>query len=181
MNKELILVLGGARSGKSAWALRYTEENYNSRLFIATAEVKDAEMEKRVRLHKEARGDKWKLVEEPLEIAQAIEAEWHGVEAVLVDCLTVWLSNVIIKKGEDEVAPYVDRLLDTLAQRKCSIISVANEVGTGVVPEHALGRKFRDFAGILNQRIAASADRVVFTVAGLPLCLKGTLEKTSRI
>jgi adenosylcobinamide kinase/adenosylcobinamide-phosphate guanylyltransferase len=176
MNKELVLFLGGARSGKSTLALRYTEGNYNSYIFLATAEVKDAEMEKRVRLHKAARGEKWKLVEEPLQIAEAIESKWEGVEAVLVDCLTVWLSNVLIKRGEDEVAPHLDRLLDTLTRRKCAIILVANEVGTGVVPEHALGRKFRDFAGILNQRIAVLADRVVFTVAGLPLCLKGTLE-----
>lgn len=170
--KELILVLGGARSGKSSWALRYTEEHYNSFLFLATAEVLDEEMAERVRLHKKSRGPRWKLVEEPLRISEVLETKCVGSDAVLIDCLTVWLSNVLLKIGEGHITSYKDKLLNTLSQRKQTIVIVANEVGTGIVPEHPLGRKFRDYAGELNQKIAALADKVVVTIAGLPVCIK---------
>lgn len=171
--KELVFVLGGARSGKSSWALSYAEERYDSYLFIATAEVLDEEMAERVRLHQKSRSAKWRLVEEPLRIAEALETKCDGVDAVLVDCLTVWLSNVLLKLGDEQVAPYEDQLLKSFSGRKRAIIAVANEVGTGIVPEYALGRKFRDLAGSLNQKIAGMADKVIYMVAGLPMCLKG--------
>ncbi len=171
--KELVLVLGGARSGKSSWALRYAEERHDSCLFLATAEVLDEEMEQRVKLHKESRGSKWKLLEEPLAIAGALETKCTGMDIVLIDCLTIWLSNVLLKIGEERATSYQDRLLSALAQRKQNLIVVANEVGMGIVPQYALGRKFRDFAGMLNQEIAALADKVVFLTAGLPVFLKG--------
>ena len=174
--KELIFVLGGARSGKSSWALSYTEEHYGSYIYLATAEVLDEEMAERVRLHQESRSAKWGLLEEPLKIAEALETKCAGMDAVLIDCLTVWLSNVLIKMGDEQVAPYEDQLLKTFSKRKQAIIAVANEVGTGIVPEYALGRKFRDLAGTLNQRIAALADKVIYTIAGLPMCLKGNLD-----
>ncbi len=172
--KELVLVLGGARSGKSSWALRYTREHYNSRIFLATAEVLDEEMAERVRLHRESRGPGWKVVEEPLKIAEALEIACEGADAVIIDCMTVWLSNVLLKMGEEHVAACQDQLMRAFSGRDSAIIVVANEVGTGIVPVHALGRKFRDLAGLLNQKIAAKADRVVLMVAGLPMCLKGT-------
>ncbi len=174
--KELILVLGGARSGKSSWALRYIEEHYDSYIFLATAEALDEEMVERVRLHKKSRGPKWELLEEPLEIAEALETKCEGVDAVLIDCLTVWLSNVLLKMGEEQVALYQDRLLNTLFGKRQTIIIVANEVGTGIVPEYPVGRKFRDIAGTINQKIAALADKVVFVVAGIPICVKGSLD-----
>jgi len=176
MNKskenDLLLVLGGARSGKSSWALRYAEEQYQRYIFIATAEVMDDEMVERVRLHKESRGPVWKLIEEPLNIDNAIETGCAHAEAVLIDCMTVWLSNVLLKRGKEEVTAYQNRLLEALSRRSQAVIIVSNEVGTGIVPEHPLGREFRDLAGILNQKLAAIADRVVLTVAGIPINIK---------
>ena len=114
--KELVFVLGGARSGKSSWALSYAEERYDSYLFIATAEVLDEEMAERVRLHQESRSAKWRLVEEPLRIAEALETKCDGVDAVLVDCLTVWLSNVLLKMGDEQVATYDLIALENVAE-----------------------------------------------------------------
>jgi adenosylcobinamide kinase / adenosylcobinamide-phosphate guanylyltransferase len=170
--KEIVLVLGGARSGKSSWALKYTENNYDSYMFIATAEVMDDEMADRVRLHKEDRGPEWKLREEPLAIANVLKTGCEGVEAVLIDCMTIWLSNVLLQKGEEKVPVYRNRLIEALVQSAHSVIIVSNEVGTGIVPEHPLGRLYRDMAGSLNQKLAATADKVVMTVAGLPIYLK---------
>ena len=170
--KEIVLVLGGARSGKSSWALQYTENHYDSYIFLATAEVMDEEMADRVRLHKEVRGPKWRLREEPLEIAQVLETDVAGVEAILIDCMTIWLSNVLLKMGEEKVLGYQNALLEALARTHQSVIIVSNEVGSGIVPEHPLGRQYRDMAGSLNQKLAAAADKVVMTVAGLPIFLK---------
>ena len=170
--KEIVLVLGGARSGKSSWALEYTENHYDSYMFLATAEVMDDEMADRVRLHKEVRGPEWQLKEEPLEIARVLETDVAGVDAVLIDCMTIWLSNVLLKQGEENVPVYHNRFLEALAQSKPSVIIVSNEVGSGIVPEHPLGRQYRDMAGFLNQKLAATADKVVMTVAGLPIFLK---------
>ncbi len=171
--QEILLVLGGARSGKSSWAQRYVERNHRSRLFLATAEVLDGEMAERVRLHREARGPEWQLVEEPLDLAGALENRCGGADAVLVDCLTVWLSNVMLKVDEARVPNYRRRLVETLEARRRSTVLVSNEVGMGIVPEHPLGRRFRDEAGALNQAVARAADRVVLLAAGLPVWLKG--------
>jgi len=171
-DREIVLVLGGAKSGKSAWALQYAQENYRPCLFLATAEVRDDEMAERVRRHQAARGPEWRLVEEPLHIDETLETREAPDGVVLIDCLTVWLSNVLLQKGHEAVAAYEDRLLGALSARRQSVVLVSNEVGTGIVPEHPLGREFRDLAGVLNQEIAALADRVVLTVAGIPLFLK---------
>ncbi len=170
--REIVLVLGGARSGKSSWALNYTQEHYESCLFIATAEVKDEEMAERVRLHQASRGPMWDLLEEPLHIADALCQKCGQADAVLIDCLTVWLSNVFLKEGKAGVAAYQQRLIEAIADTPKTLIMVSNEVGTGIVPVHPLGRDFRDLAGFLNQKMAALADKVVLTVAGLPLQLK---------
>ena len=170
--KEIVLVLGGARSGKSAWALEYVEKNYGSHLFLATAEVLDEEMAHRVDLHRKARGPKWQVREEPLDIAQVLAPGNCHVEAVLIDCTTIWLSNVLLQKGADRVSAYEEGLLEALARSDPSVIIVSNEVGSGIVPEHPLGRQYRDMAGSLNRKMAAAADRVVLVVAGLPIQLK---------
>ena len=170
--KSITLVVGGCKSGKSNWALSHTESSFESYAFLATAEVSDSEMAERVRVHQMVRGPQWELVEEPLELADVLENRCGNVEAVLIDCLTVWLSNVLLKKGESEVQAYTDRLLEVLGRRKQAVIMVANEVGTGIVPEHRLGRTFRDLAGVLNQHLAALADCVVYVIAGLPVSLK---------
>ena len=169
----MVFVLGGARSGKSSWALRYIEERYDSYLFLATARILDEEMDERVKLHKESRGPKWQLIEEPIKVAEVFETKPNNFDVVLMDCLTVWLSNIMLELGEGNIKEYQDRLLQALSERKQGIIIVSNEVGTGIVPEYPLGRRFRDIAGLLNQRVAAPADKVVFMVAGLPLYLKG--------
>jgi adenosylcobinamide kinase/adenosylcobinamide-phosphate guanylyltransferase len=162
------LVLGGARSGKS----RYAEaliESAGDGVYLATAQALDPEMEERIRRHRARRGKRWTTLEEPLDIAQALTAAAPG-RPVLVDCLTLWLAN-LIAAGRD-VGRETDALVDALARRDGAVILVANEVGLGIVPENALARLFRDHAGRLNQRIAARADRVVFMAAGLPLVLK---------
>ena len=172
---KLILVLGGARSGKSSWALHFTEARYKSFLFLATARSLDDEMAERIRLHKLSRGPDWELVEEPIEIADALKTRCGHVEAVLIDCLTVWLSNVMFEKGVESLDAYRDDLLTTLSVREQNIIVVSNELGMGIVPENSIGRKFRDLSGQCNQQIAAIADTVVFMTAGLPMVLKGAL------
>jgi adenosylcobinamide kinase/adenosylcobinamide-phosphate guanylyltransferase len=165
---RLALVLGGARSGKSRYAETLVEAA-GSGVYLATAAALDAEMAERIRRHRERRGKSWTTLEEPLEIARALTAVAAG-RPVLVDCLTLWLSNVIAA-GRD-VERETDALIDALAHRDAPVIAVANEVGLGIVPENALARLFRDHAGRLNQRVAARADRVVFMAAGLPLTLK---------
>jgi adenosylcobinamide kinase/adenosylcobinamide-phosphate guanylyltransferase len=171
-DKQIILVLGGARSGKSSWALRYAEETYTSYLFLATAEVGDDEMAERVRLHQASRGPEWGLIEEPLDIAEALQSNIGDADIALIDCATIWLSNILLQKGREAVDAYEERLLKALSQRRQAVIIVSNEVGTGIVPEHPLGREFRDLAGILNQKLAALADKVIMTVAGIPIHIK---------
>ena len=173
--KELILVLGGARSGKSSWALHDAEERYETFLFLATARSLDDEMAERIRLHQSSRGPGWQLVEEPIEISDALRTRCGGVEMVLIDCLTVWLSNLMFEKGIESIDAYREGLLRTLSEREQNIIIVSNELGMGIVPENPIGRKFRDLSGQFNQDKAAMADKVVFLTAGLPTVLKGTL------
>lgn len=171
-SRELIFVIGGARSGKSRWAQEHIEHASTAPLYIATAEVTDDEMAERIRVHQAARGARWRLIEEPLELERALRSAPPEVDGILIDCLTVWLSNVLLKKGEDAVPAFQARLMEALEGRSCLMAVVANEVGMSVVPAHPLGRTFRDMAGWLNQRVAAAADRVVMTVAGLPVVLK---------
>ncbi|MFC1821266.1 bifunctional adenosylcobinamide kinase/adenosylcobinamide-phosphate guanylyltransferase [Thermodesulfobacteriota bacterium] len=173
-NNELVLVLGGARSGKSSWALRYVEEHYNSFLFMATAEVRDQEMAERIRKHKASRGPKWDLLEESLEISEALNARCDHVEAVLIDCLTIWLSNVMLNGQDENIQSYQQKLLEILSAKQQAITIVSNEVGSGIVPQSAMGREFRDQAGLLNQRVAAVADKVILMIAGFPLYVKNT-------
>jgi adenosylcobinamide kinase/adenosylcobinamide-phosphate guanylyltransferase len=170
---KLALVLGGARSGKSRYA-----ESLVSALpppwqapwnYVATAEPGDAEMTERIAAHRARRGASWRTIEAPRDLAGSLEAAKGA--PILIDCLTLWLSNLMLA-GAD-VDAEMRRLDAALAAAVAPIVMVANEVGYGIVPDHPLGRKFRDMQGVLNQRIAARADRVVLVVAGLPLALKG--------
>ena len=180
------LILGGARSGKSARALQLATAV--PRTFVATAEALDDEMSERIARHRTERGPGWELVEAPLELAPVVAA--HGEGTMVVDCLTLWLSN-LMHAGRDpsaEARGLVDALdrstmghehFDYFVQQdgvgtSARIILVSNEVGLSIAPENALARRFRDEQGRLNQRIAAVADHVEFVVAGLPLVLKGT-------
>jgi adenosylcobinamide kinase/adenosylcobinamide-phosphate guanylyltransferase len=167
---RLTLVLGGARSGKSGYAERLVEAAAAWGTYIATAEPLDAEMAARIAAHRTRRGRFWHTVEAPMFLTDAIVAETRSERPVLVDCLTLWLSNLIMAEARLDEA--FATLRAVLRDATGPIVLVANEVGLGLVPETPLGRDFRDAAGWLNQDIAALADRVVFVAAGLPLVLK---------
>lgn len=169
---HLSLVSGGARSGKSTWAERLAHASGLPRRYVATAESgDDAEMADRIRHHRDGRGEGWQTIEAPLDLAPALAA---GAGAVtLIDCATLWLSNHLLR-GHD-LAAEAGRLLEALTTAPGPVILVSNEVGSGIVPENALARCFRDEQGRLNQRLAAIADLVVVVIAGLPLALKGRL------
>jgi adenosylcobinamide kinase/adenosylcobinamide-phosphate guanylyltransferase len=164
------LVLGGARSGKSAFAERLVSESGLARLYVATAAPGDDEMRERIARHRAQRGNGWRTVEEPLELVECLAHEAARERAILVDCLTLWLSN-LMHAGQDDEAE-TRKLAAWLPQAPGPIVLVSNEVGLGLVPETPLGRHFRDAQGRLNQRIAAAVDSVVFIAAGLPLQLK---------
>jgi adenosylcobinamide kinase/adenosylcobinamide-phosphate guanylyltransferase len=167
----LVLVLGGARSGKSAFAERLAEESGLAPVYIATAEAGDAEMAERIDAHRARRGPSWRTVEAPEKLEEALLREAGEGRAVLIDCTTLWLSNLLLKGLPVEIR--TEALADTAGRAAGLRILVSNEVGLGIVPENALARKFRDAQGRLNQKIAAAADRVVLIAAGLPLWLKG--------
>jgi adenosylcobinamide kinase / adenosylcobinamide-phosphate guanylyltransferase len=170
---KLSLVLGGARSGKSRYAESLIaalpppwQAPWN---YVATAEPGDAEMAERIASHRARRGASWHTIEAPRDLAGSLQAA--KAAPILVDCLTLWLSNLMLVNADIDAE--MARLDDALGAAVAPIVMVANEVGYGIVPDHPLGRRFRDLQGVLNQRIAARADRVVLMVAGLPLALKG--------
>jgi adenosylcobinamide kinase/adenosylcobinamide-phosphate guanylyltransferase len=167
------LILGGARSGKSGYAERLllgTVEPRSQALYVATAEARDTEMTARIRAHRDRRGARWQTIEEPRALAEVLMRETRVERPVLVDCLTLWVSNLMA--GGADVAAAADRLIAALPRLAGPVVFVANEVGLGIVPDNQLAREFRDHAGRLNQALAAAADCVVFVAAGLPLVLK---------
>lgn len=168
---RITLVLGGARSGKSGFAEERVLARGGDAVYLATAEAWDEEMRARVDEHRRRRaGAGWRTVEEPLKLSEAIAEHARPGRAVLVDCLTLWLTNQMLAGNDVDAA--TDGLLAALTGADGDIVLVANEVGYGIVPETPLGRRFRDHAGRLNQRIAALADEVVLVVAGIPLTVK---------
>ena len=174
MDHKLTFVTGGCRSGKSRFALDYANRHFHKKLYLATCEALDEEMAKRIENHKKKRGMDWQTVEEPIEIAEAIKQHGDRVEVILLDCITLWLSNLLMRqKSDHEVLNETGRLIDTVKQGQASFIFVSNEVGMGIVPIDPLGRRFRDLSGMANQKIAEVVDRVVFMVSGIPMFLKG--------
>lgn len=165
-----LLVLGGARSGKSRFAQGRAEALTGELIYLATAQAFDDEMRERVALHRADRGTRWSTVEEPLELAEVITASSTPETVVLVDCLTLWVSNLIL--AERDMATATEGLLRAISTVRGPIILVANEVGLGIVPDNVLARRFRDDAGRINQEIAAAVGEVVMMLAGLPLVLK---------
>lgn len=172
MLPKLSLVLGGASSGKSAYAEGLILRSGLAPVYLATAQVWDAEMADKIAAHQARRGPGWRLIEEPLEIGKKLTAV-NFSDAVLIDCATLWLTNLILT-GAD-LAGAEQGLFAALATCPAPVVIVSNEVGMGIVPDNALARQFRSAQGRLNQRLAAQADLVVMVIAGLPLLLKGQL------
>ncbi|KNY17893.1 cobalamin biosynthesis protein [Shinella sp. SUS2] len=166
-----VLVLGGARSGKSAFAERLVAETGLSRHYIATGRAFDDEMRERIARHREDRGGGWQTHEEPLALAARIADVARADRAVLVDCLTLWVTNLMLE--ERDIAAECSGLLEALRQAPGRIVLVSNEVGLGIVPENRMAREFRDHAGRLHQKVAALVPEVYFIAAGLPLKMKG--------
>ncbi len=169
-DREITLVLGGTRSGKSRYAEALVGALPPPWLYLATGEACDDEMTARIVAHRTRRGADWRTIEVPRDVAGALARAPAG-SAVLVDCLTLWLSNLMLADADIEAES--DRLDDALSRARGPVVLVSNEVGFGIVPDNALARRFRDAQGRLNQRMAARADRVVLMVAGLPLVVKG--------
>ncbi len=179
MNKAAhTLVIGGARSGKSGFAQRAAEARVDDLelVFIATAHAYDDEMAARISAHVAARDARWRTVDAPYDLAEAVDAEARPGRLLLVDCLTLWLSNHLLRG--DDVESAGDALVTALASNPTPVMLVSNEVGWGIVPENALARRFRDAQGRLNQVVASACENVVLVAAGLPIVLKGTLPPT---
>jgi adenosylcobinamide kinase/adenosylcobinamide-phosphate guanylyltransferase len=186
-NPELVFILGGARAGKSAYAERLVAEHGPRVLYVATAEVKDDEMHSRIQAHRARRPATWTTLEAPRDVGAALLSLGPSADAVLLDCLTLLVTNwVLTYAGEEEmvdpaieevtdaaVVAEIEAILEAQAQLGLPMVVVSNEVGMGLVPPYPLGRLYRDVLGRANQRLAAAADRVFLMVAGLPMTLKG--------
>ncbi len=174
MKDNITFVIGGCRSGKSDYALnRANEIKTGIKYFVATSVPTDAEMEKRVQKHQGERGPEWQTIEEPVKLHEIIDQYAPKAGVILVDCLTLWVSNLMFASYDsDQVEAAVLKLEKSLEQSECPVFLVSNEVGLGIVPENTLARQFRDFAGLVNRRIAKAADKVVMTVAGIDVQIK---------
>lgn len=188
MESHITLVIGGCRSGKSTYALEQADRmasgtSTSPKIFIATSVPRDPEMEKRVEKHQKERGKEWQTIESPIKIYEAIDQYSGKAGVMLVDCLTLWVSNLLFHFSEspdtDHAAPLQEKVDQQVIQLKKALTScktplflVSNEVGAGIVPENAIARQFRDIAGFVNQEIARVADRVVMTVAGIDVQIK---------
>jgi adenosylcobinamide kinase/adenosylcobinamide-phosphate guanylyltransferase len=173
MNR-IIFVIGGARSGKSRHAVELAKKSCKKVAFIATAAAGDKEMRERIRLHKASRPRGWKLFEEPGDIGRAVRRAGALCEVILVDCLGLWVSNLLMdnatdKEIEREVKDFIDGIIGTKA---AAVIVVSNDVGAGIVPADPLSRRFRDLLGLANQAVASAADEVIFMQAGIPVKIK---------
>lgn len=171
---ELIFITGGTRSGKSAFAQRCVEAHAGPLLYVATAAAADQEMAERIARHQEARGGRWTLLEEPCDLCERLPAAAVGQGAILLDCVTLWITNLLFAHQEDPAAVLAEvrRFIACLERVDAPLYLVSNEVGAGIVPENRLARLFRDLAGEVNQELAAAAKSAWLVVAGLPLRLK---------
>ncbi len=172
---KMTFIIGGARSGKSSFALKKAEEIGKKRLYIATAQPLDEEMRQRVDAHKRGRGQRWDTTEEPIDIARAVRDGAKRYDVMVIDCLTLWLSN-LIEDGDggsgELLKERLDDLINASKMSNAHVIIVSNEIGLGIVPENRLARGFRDLEGIVNQRVAQAASEVYFVVSGIPMRLK---------
>lgn len=173
MQNRTIFITGGARSGKSAFAERIAADRTGKGAYLATAQALDAEMIARIEHHRKRRGDAWDTFEEPLAVAELIGKLNGRYDVLLLDCLTLWLSNIIARHEEDrDIAPLIGSLSQAVRQFPGTVIVVSNEVGLGIVPDNVLARRFRDIAGFANQQFAQAADDAYFLAAGIPVKIK---------
>jgi adenosylcobinamide kinase/adenosylcobinamide-phosphate guanylyltransferase len=171
VTRKITLVIGGARSGKSAFAEDLAAKTGLAKVYVATGQAFDREMSDRIDMHKSRRGPEWENVEDPFDLARVLKGAAGGGKAVLVDCLTLWITNLMLE--QKDFVREADALLALLPALEGEVIFVSSEVGLGIVPDNYLARSFRDHAGRLHQQIAALADEVYFVAAGLPLKMKG--------
>lgn len=170
---KIVFIVGGARSGKSSFALKLAHE-YKKVAFVATCQGLDEEMKERIRMHRAGRPKQWKTIEEPKEIASSLANEKGKFDCVLIDCLTLLISNLLLDGyNQKEILAKIDGLMQLSKKKEWVTIIVSNEVGLGLVPETKLGREFRDIAGKANQAVAKEAQQVFFTVSGIPVKIKG--------
>ncbi|MDI6802106.1 MAG: bifunctional adenosylcobinamide kinase/adenosylcobinamide-phosphate guanylyltransferase [Thermodesulfovibrionales bacterium] len=169
---NLVFILGGARSGKSGFALERASACPGKKVYIATAQALDEEMKERIEKHQKERSSEWSCIEKPLQITGVIKSISDKCDVILLDCLTLWLSSMMLtdKNIESEIASFIDTLRNT--HHTSHIFIVSNEVGSGIVPDNELSRRFRDWAGYLNQKVAKAADEVYLVTAGIPLKIK---------
>jgi len=171
---KIIFLLGGARSGKSRYAVELAKRLKKMVVFIATAIASDTEMRQRVKLHRLSRPRHWRLIEESKDISSILSKIDAKYKVVLIDCLGLWISNLLIDKlGDREIKKKIKRFLTTIAKAKFTTILVSNEVGCGIVPDNYLARKFQDLIGFVNQTVAKYADEVISMVSGIPVRIKG--------
>jgi adenosylcobinamide kinase / adenosylcobinamide-phosphate guanylyltransferase len=172
--RQSVLVLGGARSGKSAYALQRAQEWEGRLIYLATAEGKDEEMRKRIARHRaRRRSRRWETIEEPLEVVWQLKEMDEAIGAVVLDCVTLWVSNALLNHQQEELENQVAELVEEVPLLPFHFLAVSNEVGLGLVPDTPLGREYRDLLGSVNQRLAQVCKEVVFMTAGLPMKLKG--------
>ncbi len=172
--KETLFVIGGCRSGKSGHALKAAESFIGEKkIFIATCIPRDDEMKHRVAKHRQERNRTWHTIEAPTHLPDAIVDHSRDATVILVDCLTLWMNNLLLETGDSEkVLERIPFLIQAIETANCPTVLVSNEVGTGIVPENKLARQFRDLAGAVNQAVAKQADKVVWMVAGIPVTIK---------
>jgi len=172
---RVVLITGGARSGKSDYAMSLAENSAGKMVYIATATSGDPEMAERIRKHKEARGPAWRTVEEPLDILESVQRNSAIDTAVVLDCLTLWLTNIMMRDGEGfepQAGQKSGEFVEALQGLPGTLIVVTNETGMGIVPDNAVARRFRDAAGMVNSTFAQAADDVYFMVSGIPVKVK---------
>jgi adenosylcobinamide kinase/adenosylcobinamide-phosphate guanylyltransferase len=176
MGKKMIFITGGCRSGKSRFALNYANQHFSKKIYLATCEALDEEMARRIEDHKKLRGPEWQTTEEPLKVVEQVRRHRDKDEVILLDCITLWLSNLLLKWDDDsKVVGEADRLIEAVKASQTSFLIVSNEVGMGIVPADPLSRRFRDLSGVINQKIAEVADTVILMVSGIPIFLKGAV------
>jgi adenosylcobinamide kinase/adenosylcobinamide-phosphate guanylyltransferase len=180
-NKKLIFITGGARSGKSHFALKLARNFPGPKAYLATAQALDQEMAERIQKHKKNRPQDWQTLEEPLQVGQVLSQQGGHFGLILIDCLTLWISNGLMADWTDKkILQEADRLLKASQGMKGTVIIVSNEVGLGIVPDNPSARRFRDLSGLIHQKIARQAAEVYFMVSGLPLQLKRRREHSAK-